>query len=269
METFLQSMRTLIEVRNQAPGLVISELGAILLSGRQATAGEKRIHRLLTSEKWSEELIRVFQWNEAEERYEELRKEGEQVFVVWDGSVIEKPESQKTEDLSAVKSSKAARRKKSRKGAFNRPGGKPIVVLGYEWTACIVVGEKGKVSLGMMDFWSRKGPDATNQREVEEKMLAKVARKWGKTVVHIFDRGYAGGPWLERMWWYDVQFLIRWKKGHRFFDEKGKENSLGQIGKNKRSWVIGQFGMRVPRKTAKRVLWQYQSNTHHIKGSSG
>jgi hypothetical protein len=252
VETFLQSTRTIIEARNQAPGLTISELGGILLSGRQATAGEKRIHRLLTSEKWNEELIRIFQWNEAEERYEELRREGEQVYVVWDGSVIEKPESEKAEDLCAVKSSKAARRKKSRKGSFNQPGGKPIVVLGYEWTACIVVGEKGKVSLAMMDFWSRKGQEAESQREVEERMLAKVARKWGKNVVHIFDRGYAGGPWLERMWWYNVLFLIRWKKGHRFIDENGNENSLGQIGKHKRSWghrIIWDESAKKDRKT--------------------
>jgi hypothetical protein len=95
VRTFLQGIRTLIEARTQAPGLVISELGSLLLSGREATAGEKRIHRLLTSEKWSEELINVFQWNEAEKRYEELRRAGEQVFVIWDGSVIEKPESRR------------------------------------------------------------------------------------------------------------------------------------------------------------------------------
>ena len=54
VRTFLQGIRTIIEARTQAPGLVISELGSILLSGREASAGEKRIHRLLTSEKWSE-----------------------------------------------------------------------------------------------------------------------------------------------------------------------------------------------------------------------
>jgi hypothetical protein len=115
VRTFLQGIRTIIEARSQAPGLVISELGSILLSGREATAGEKRIHRLLSSEKWSEDLIKIFQWNGEEKRYEELKREGEEVFVIWDGSVIEKPESQKAEDLCAVKSSKAARRKKSRK----------------------------------------------------------------------------------------------------------------------------------------------------------
>jgi hypothetical protein len=68
VQTFVQGLRTIIEARNQTPGLVISELGALLLSGREATAGEKRIHRLLTSKKWSEELIKVFQWNEAQNR---------------------------------------------------------------------------------------------------------------------------------------------------------------------------------------------------------
>jgi hypothetical protein len=67
-------------------------------------------------------------------------------------------------------------------------------------------------------------------------MLEKVARKWGKHALHIFARGYAGGPWLEVMWRDQLHFLIRWKKGHHFLDEHGQEQSLGQIGKQKRSW---------------------------------
>ncbi|GER88481.1 hypothetical protein KDW_26430 [Dictyobacter vulcani] len=37
------------------------------------------------------------------------------------------------------------------------------------------------------------------------------------------------------MWRRHVDFVIRWKKGHHFFDENGEENSLGQLGKKKRS----------------------------------
>ena len=55
-------------------------------------------------------------------------------------------------------------------------------------------------------------------------------------MLHLFDRGYAGGPWLELMWRYQLHFLIRWKKGHHFLDENGQEKSLGQIGKQHRSW---------------------------------
>src|SRR6266702_7786328 len=138
---------------------------------RKHKPGAKRLHNLLASEKWSEEIIKVFLWNEAKQRYEILQKEGEQVLVVWDGSVLEKPESQKAEDLCAVKSSKAARKKKSRKGSFNQPGGKPIVVLGREWSACVVTGLRGKPALAMMEFWSRKGKDATRQKAVEGGML--------------------------------------------------------------------------------------------------
>lgn len=235
VSTFLEAIRTLIEARTQAPGNTISELGSILLSGRQATAGEKRLHRLLTSKNWDEELIGMFQWNEAEKRYEELRCQGEEIYVIWDESVLEKPESQKSVELCAVRSSKIKRQKKTRKGIYN-PGGRPVIVLGYEWTACVVVGKKGKPALAMMDFWSRKGEEATTGKKEQERMLAKVAGRWGKSVLHIFDRGYAGGPWLKMMWRYQVNFLIRWKKGHHFRDGNGQEKTLGQMGKGKRSW---------------------------------
>lgn len=197
VQTFLQGIRTIIEARKQTPGLVISELAARLLSGREATAGEKRIHRLLASEKWSEERIKVFQWNEAQNRYEELRREAEQVFVIWDGSVIEKP------------------------------------------------------ALALMDFWSRKGPEATTASTQEAQMVEQVARRWGKHVLHIFDRGYAGGPWLELMWRYELQFLLRWKKGHHLLDEHGQEQSLGQIGKQHRSWGHGMIWDERKKQTCK------------------
>lgn len=238
VDTFAQGIRTIIQARTQAPGLVLSELGATLLSGEQAQAGEKRWHRLLGSPKWSEELIKAFAWTGAEQRLHELRAQGQECFVIWDGSVLEKPESQKAEDLCAVKSSKAARRKKARKGAFNQPGGKPIVVPGLEWSACVLAGLTGRPELVRMEFWSRKGPEATTLRQEEQRLLGPVARAWGKLVLHVFDRGYASGPWIRTLGQYEVEFLIRWKKGHHFCDEQGREQSLGQIGKQHRSWAF-------------------------------
>jgi len=64
----------------------------------------------------------------ADERIEELEKSGEEALNVWDESVIEKTESERTEGLCAVKSSKAVRLKKQRKGVWNPPTGKPITV---------------------------------------------------------------------------------------------------------------------------------------------
>jgi hypothetical protein len=57
-------------------------------------------------------------------------------------------------------------------------------------------------------------------------------------VLHVFDRGYASGPWLRRLERSQVEFLIRWKKGHQFCDEQGTQQPLSQIGKSQRSsWV--------------------------------
>src|ERR1700681_645956 len=144
VETFQQTLIAIIRFRNRAQGLTISELGAYMTDASQAAAGTKRIDRLLSSQKWSDELIEEFLWMEAEKSFLAMQQEGQQVLYIHDGSVIEKPESEKSEGLCAVKSAKAARLKKSRKGAFNRPGGKPIVVLGIEWIGGILVGMRGK-----------------------------------------------------------------------------------------------------------------------------
>jgi hypothetical protein len=59
-------------------------------------------------------------------------------------------ESEKSEGLSSVLSSRGKRLKKSKKGNFNQPGGKPITVFGMEWTGVIVVGEKSIPTLVKM-----------------------------------------------------------------------------------------------------------------------
>lgn len=235
VETFQQTLIAIIQLRNRAQGLTISELGAYMTDASQAVAGSKRIDRLLSSQKWSDQLIEEFLWMEAEKSLLALQQEGQQVFYIHDGSVIEKPESEKSEGICAVKSAKAARLKKSRKGAFNRLGGKPIVVMGIEWIGGILVGMRGKPTLVDMKFWSRKGANASNQKREEEQLLKKMAVKWGKAVIHIFDRGYGSGPWISMMGKYALLFVIRWKKGNHFFDENREKKSLGDITKNKRS----------------------------------
>lgn len=99
-----------------------------------------------------------------------------------------------------------------------------------------MTGLRGKTTLAMMEFWSRKGKDATRQKAVEGAMLRVAAVACGKNVWHVFGRGYAADWWIELLGTCGMQFLIRWKKGHHFCDEQGVENSLGQMGKTKRSW---------------------------------
>ena len=82
----------------------------------------------------------------------------------------------------------------------------------------------------------REGRRKEEKREEEEKILKKLAKFWGKSVIHVFDRGYAGGPWLKSLVAYGMQFVIRWKKKHLFYNEKGEKLPLSQMGKGKRSW---------------------------------
>jgi hypothetical protein len=59
-------------------------------------------------------------------------------------------------------------------------------------------------------------------------------RQWGDILLHIFDRGYVSDPWLQVLQSLKVRFVIRWKKGHFFFNAKGEEKKLWQIGQGKK-----------------------------------
>src|SRR4051794_10542114 len=153
VRTFVRTIAAILTFRNQAQGLCLSELGSYILSPAQAPAGTKRLSNLLRSTKWGKELIDRYLFKQADKKLEEMERSGEQALCIWDGSVLEKPESERGEGLCAVKSSKAARLKKLRKGVFNQPGGKPIVVMGIEWIGVLLVGIRGMPTVVNMTWW--------------------------------------------------------------------------------------------------------------------
>lgn len=162
VRTFLLSIAAILTFRHTKQGLCLSELGSYILSGAHAPAGTKRMSRLLHTQKWKADLIERFLWKRAKERVNQLEADSKEVLCIWDGSVIEKPESEKIEGLCAVRSSKAKRLKKPRKGNWNAPGGKAITVFGLEWSALLLVGMQGVPVVAAMRWWSRKGEKATN-----------------------------------------------------------------------------------------------------------
>jgi hypothetical protein len=109
VSTFLATLIAIVQWRNRAHGLLLSELGAYLLTPAQAPAGTKRVSNLLRSPRWSARLIADWLWQQADSRVQTLRASQEEVLLVWDGSVLEKPETLKNDDLCAVRSSKARR----------------------------------------------------------------------------------------------------------------------------------------------------------------
>jgi hypothetical protein len=62
VSTFLATLIAIVQWRNRAHGLLLSELGAYLLTPAQAPAGTKRVSNLLRSERWSARLIADTLW---------------------------------------------------------------------------------------------------------------------------------------------------------------------------------------------------------------
>lgn len=236
VETFLGLVVAILMHRHRNQGLLLSELGGCLMSQAQAPAGTKRISNLLHSEKWSSQLIEEYLWQQGEQRVVELQESGKTVLVIWDESVIEKPESLQLENLCAVRSSKAARLKRIKPGFFNPPGGRPIFVPGYHWLQILVVGMSGVPTLAHIGWWTTRGAQASEKRTVEAQILAEITQRWGLNVLHVWDRGFAGNPWLTLAYLHSVNFVVRWPRNYHLLDEQERERKAWEITRAKRSW---------------------------------
>lgn len=234
VRTLLEIVRIVLKFRNNPQGLLLSELGGYLLGAEQAPAGTKRISNLLRSPKWQSRLIEEFLWWLGNERVEELKEGGEEVLVVWDESVWEKPESAKSEGLCPVRSSKAKRLTRIKPGYYTPPG-KPIFVPGLNWLSLLVMGRKGTPTLAAMKWWSSRGEHKSDKRCEEEKLLEQCRQAWGQRVLHIFDQGFAGSPWLGTLLLKQLRFLMRWKKDYVLVAANGSPCKAWQICRGKRS----------------------------------
>src|SRR5258706_3463858 len=196
VSTFLATLIAIVQWRNRAHGLLLSELGAYLLTPEQAPAGTKRLSNLLRSPHWSAKLLPDWLWQQADARIQALREAGQEPLLVWDGSVLEKPETLTNDDLCAVRSSKARRLKRIRPGFFNPPGGRPICVPGLHWLGLLVLGRTGAPTVAAMHWWTRRGERASDQQTQLRQLLTRSVTAWGRDVCHLCDREFASGPWL-------------------------------------------------------------------------
>jgi hypothetical protein len=216
--------------------LLLRELGAYILAPAHAPAGTKRLSNLLRSPKWSATLIARFLWQQADARVAELRQHGRDVLLVWDESVLEHAETVRHPDLCAVRSSKAQRLTRIKPGFFNPPGGRPICVPGVHWLGLLVLGRQGPPTVATMRWWTTRGPRATDRRTQEQRLLQQCAQQWGRQVIHLWDRGFAGGPWIQQVLEANVRFVLRWQKGYKLLDRWGEERKAWQIAQGQRSW---------------------------------
>lgn len=236
VKTFLGLVLAILMHRHRNNGLLLSELGGYLLGPEHCQAGTKRISNLVHSARWEAGVIEEFLWQRGTERVEELWRQGEHPLVIWDESVLEKPESLQAEGLCAVRSSKAVRLKRIKPGYFNPPGGRPIFVPGFHWLKILVIGHKSIPTLAHMCWWTTRGEQQSQKRAEESAILARIDQLWGKEVIHIWDRGFAGNPWLTQAFLHGARFVLRWPKNYYLLDEQGQLRKPGQLSKGKRSW---------------------------------
>lgn len=235
VQTFLDLMTVILMHRHRNHGLVLSELGGYLLGMEHAPAGTKRISNLLHSMRWKAEVLEQWLWEQGDAKVESCLDPQDDTYVIWDESEIEKPESLEPERLCAVRSVKARRLKRIKKGFFNPPGGRPVFVPGFHWFQVVVTGFKGAPCLAHFHWWTTRGKTASTMREEEGSVLEQLAKRWGRQVIHVWDRGFAGLPWLTQAFQAGVFFIVRWKKGNYLIDEMGQRRKASDISRRRRS----------------------------------
>lgn len=248
VDTCGRAVEAILSFRHRHHGLLLSELGAFLLSPTHAPAGTKRLSHLLRSPKWTTALLSRFLWHQAQDRVTELQDTEGDALLLWDESVLEKPESLHCEGLGPVRSSKAARLKRIKPGFFNPPGGRPIHVPGLQWLCLLVIGQVGPPVMATMRWWSSRTHGRITQKkpaQIRRAALRFCARLWGRRVLHVWDRGYAGAPWLRESFRYSVRFVLRWPKRWCLTDTAGETRPAWQVARGKPAW--DQQYLRDPR----------------------
>jgi hypothetical protein len=93
VKTLLDLVLVILMHRHRNSGLLLSEIGDHLLGGERGPAGVKRIASLLHSKRWRSGVIVKWLWGRGNEKVKELRERKEEIYAIWDESVIEKSES--------------------------------------------------------------------------------------------------------------------------------------------------------------------------------
>lgn len=233
--TFLKTLEGIVTFRHSLYGLLLSELGSYILSPEHAPAGTKRLSNLLRSNKWTAKVIEDFLWEEACQRVDEGQAHGETVYVGWDESVVEKPESTALDGLCAVRSTKARRLKRIKPGFYNPPGGPPVFVPGMQWISLLVLVSNLPPVVAAMQWWTTRGTYASSRRDEERALLKRCCQSWGQRVVHVWDRGFASYRWLRDVVGYNLRFILRWPKRFRLLNAQDELLNAWKVTRGKRS----------------------------------
>ncbi len=91
-----------------------------------------------------------------------------------------------------------------------------------------------------MKWWTTRGLFAQTRRELEAEVLDVCMAAWGRRLLHIFDRGFAGSPWIGLCFDRTLRFLLRLPKDYKLRDAAGSIRKAWQITCGKREWTQRQ-----------------------------
>jgi hypothetical protein len=143
LRTLVQTVEALVAFRDSTHGLLLTELGSHL-DGLGAGGGTKRLGTSQAIGSGKPDRSTPFCGNEPMRRLKQWEQLGEDGLVIWDGTVLEKPESLAPEGLCAVRSSKGVRLTHVKRGYYHPPGA-PIFVPGMHGIALVLAGRQARL----------------------------------------------------------------------------------------------------------------------------
>jgi hypothetical protein len=206
------------------------------MDGLGGGGGTKRLSTLIHHSNWKAQQIDAFLLQRADDQIAQWEAQGKEGLLVWDSTVLEKPESLKAEGLCAVRSSKALRLTHVKKGYYHPPG-MPTFVPGLHGIGLLLAGrsdQQGPVMLATLRWWTSRGPLASFEKDENCKLLRLASERWGSSLMHVFDRGYCGSPWLGAVRFFKARFTLRWKTNYQLVDAQGVKQAAWKIARGKR-----------------------------------
>ena len=85
---------------------------------------------------------------------------------------------------------------------------------------------------------SKRGVNPRSGQQPLRRAFTTLA--WKRRLLHVFDRGFAGGPWIGKCLERSLRFLIRWPKDYKLRDGQGNKRNAWHITRGKRSWAQRQ-----------------------------
>lgn len=103
IRTGLHTIEAILAFRDRRNGLLLWELGGYL-DPLGKGGGTKRLSNLIHSQSWQAKHIEEFLWGRADQQIQQWQAWGEDGLMIWDDTVLEKPESLVPEGLCPVRS---------------------------------------------------------------------------------------------------------------------------------------------------------------------